>query len=123
MTRLNSLLFLVAMFVLLGAARGASAADDEFERPPINYSKSKPNNPIERLQEKMDAGQRLAFHAERGYLSAVLGALDVPTSSQVLVFSKTSLQRHRIGPYAPRAVYFSDDLYIGFCRVGQVLEI
>jgi hypothetical protein len=99
-------------------------ADDDFERPPINYSKAKPNNPIERMQEKIDAGKlQLPFHAERGYLSAVLNALQVPESSQVLVFSKTSLQRQRISPWSPRALYFSDDLYIGFCRVGQVLEI
>jgi hypothetical protein len=101
-----------------------ASANDDFERPPINYSKSKPNNPIERLQEKIDAGNlHLPFHEERGYLSAVLNALEVPQSSQVLVFSKTSLQRHRISPWSPRAIYFNDDLYVGFCRVGQVLEI
>jgi hypothetical protein len=99
-------------------------ADDDFERAPINYSKAKPNNPIERLQEKIDAGKlQMPFHAERGYLPAVLQALQVPQSSQALVFSKTSLQRHRIAPWSPRALYFSDDLYIGFCRAGQVLEI
>ena len=102
---------------------GVALADDDFERPPINYSKAKPNNAIERLQQKIDAGNlHLSFHPERGYLSAVLETLQVPQSSQVLVFSKTSLQRHRISPYSPRAIYFSDDLYIGFCRVGQVLE-
>lgn len=105
-------------------AWGTSKADDDFERAPIHYSKAKPNNAIERLQEKLDAGQvQLSFHAERGYLAAVLKALQVPESSQVLVFSKTSLQRQRIGPWAPRAIYFKDDLYLGFCRVGQVLEI
>lgn len=99
-------------------------ADDDFERPPINYSKAKPNNRVERLQQQIDAGKLpMPFHPERGYLSAVLGALDVPESSQVLVFSKTSLQRHRISPWTPRAIYFSDDVYVGFCRVGQVLEI
>src|ERR1022692_5199761 len=80
-------------------------ADDDFERAPINYSKAKPNNSIERLQEKIDAGKlHLPFHAERGYLSAVLNALQVPQSSQVLVFSKTSLQRQRISPWSPRAL-------------------
>jgi len=99
-------------------------AQDDFEQPPINYSKAKPSNAIERLQEKLDAGKlHLPFHAERGYLSAVLNYLQVPESSQVLVFSKTSLQRHRISPHSPRAIYFNDELYIGFCRVGQVLEI
>src|ERR1017187_11036082 len=114
------LLVAFAFFAISAIAR----ADDDFERPPINYSKAKPNNAIERLQEKIDAGKlQLPFHAERGYLSAVLNALQVPQSSQVLVFSKTSLQRHRISPWSPRAIYFSDDLYIGFCRAGQVLEI
>jgi hypothetical protein len=114
------LLVAVGTIVTAGAAR----AQDDFERAPINYSKAKPSNAIERLQEKLDAGKlKLLFHSERGYLSSVLQALDVPESSQVLVFSKTSLQRSRISPHAPRAIYFSDDLYIGFCRVGQVLEI
>jgi hypothetical protein len=114
------LLTMLAFFVVPGVAN----VDDDFERPPINYSKAKPNNAIERLQAKMDAGDlHLPFHPERGYLSAVLNALQVPQSSQVLVFSKTSLQRHRISPWAPRAIYFSDELYVGFCRVGQVLEI
>ncbi len=114
--------FLIALSLL--ALPGISRADDDFERPPVNYSKAKPSNAIERLQAKIDAGNlQLPFHEERGYLSAVLAALQVPQSSQVLVFSKTSLQRNRISPWSPRALYFSDDMYIGFCRVGQVLEI
>src|SRR5262249_28458222 len=47
----------------------------------------------------------------------------VPVSSQTLVFSKTSLQRRRIAPRTPRALYFSDDVYVGFCRDGEVLEL
>jgi hypothetical protein len=119
---LRSPLLLVAL--VLFAIPAIVRADDDFERAPINYSKAKPSNAIERLQAKLDAGKlQLPFHAERGYLSAVLNALQVPQSSQVLVFSKTSLQRHRIAPWSPRAIYFSDDLYVGFCRAGQVLEI
>jgi hypothetical protein len=41
----------------------------------------------------------------------------------MLVFSKTSLQRHRISPHTPRALYFSDDVYVGFCQRGDVLEV
>ena len=44
-------------------------------------------------------------------------------SSQMLVFSKTSLQRDRIAPRTPRALYFNDDVYIGFCRLGEVMEV
>lgn len=119
-----SSLRMTAVTSLLLVFAGNARAEDDFERAPIYYSKARPNNAIERLQAQLDAGKvQLPFHEERGYLAAVLQALQVPESSQTLVFSKTSLQRHRISPYAPRALYFSDDLYIGFCRGGQVLEI
>jgi len=39
------------------------------------------------------------------------------------VFSKTSLQRDRISPRRPRAIYFSDHVYVGFCQTGSVLEV
>jgi hypothetical protein len=41
----------------------------------------------------------------------------------MLIFSKTSLQRDRIGPRTPRAIYFNDDTYIGFCQRGTVMEV
>ena len=47
-----------------------------------------------------------------GYLPSVLAALDVPVESQMLVFSKTSLQAAHISPSRPRAVYFSDDVMV-----------
>ena len=63
------------------------------------------------------------FAEERGYLLSALASLDVPLSSQILVFSKTSLQRDRISPKTPRALYFNDDTYVGFCLHGDVLEL
>ena len=66
---------------------------------------------------------QLEYSDQQGYLPALLKALEVPTESQLLVFSKTSLQRHRISPRTPRAVYFNDDVYVGYCRSGDVLEI
>jgi hypothetical protein len=41
----------------------------------------------------------------------------------MLVFSKTSLQARRIWPQKPRAIYFSDDVYVGFCQAGEVIEV
>ena len=97
---------------------------DDFERAPINYSKATPDNVISRLQAKLDARKHeLKYDNDHGYLPAVLAALDVPISSQVLVFSKTSLQRTRISAKTPRAIYFNDDVYIGYCQNGAVLEI
>src|SRR3954462_6243359 len=79
---------------------------EEFDRPPINYSTAKADNPVTRLQQRIDAGEvKLPFADEVGYLPAVPRELKVPRSSQWLVFSKTSLQRDRISPRTPRALY------------------
>ena len=53
----------------------------------------------------------------------MLELLDVPVSSQMLVFSKTSFQLRRITPRRPRAVYFNDDVYVGWVQGGDVVEI
>ena len=111
-----------ALSVLVLTALAANA--DEFERVPISYSTATPVNAISRLQARLDKGDAaIAYDKEFGYLPSVLQALNVPISSQTLVFSKTSLQRSRISPKTPRALYFSDDMYIGYCQSGQVLEI
>lgn len=99
-------------------------AVDEIERPPIEYSARTPDNRVSKLQASLADGEALLEHHEEwGYLPALLTALDVPVESQMLVFSKTSLQRHRISPGSPRAIYFNDDVYVGFCRSGEVLEV
>lgn len=59
--------------------------------------------------------------SELGALRHVLAALNLPESSQMLVFSATSLQR-TIGPHRPRALYFNDELYLGWVPGGR-LEI
>jgi hypothetical protein len=106
------------------ALASTAAASDEFEREPINYSLEKPDNRVSRLQERIDSGLvKPVFEKERGYARWLLAELQVPQSSQVLVFSKTSLQRTRIAPKTPRALYFSDDVYVGYCQFGHVMEI
>ncbi|MFO0065163.1 MAG: hypothetical protein ACK523_04305, partial [Pirellulaceae bacterium] len=115
-----------AFWGLLGAVLIASVAtaQEEFEKAPIEYSISKPSNRIERLQVRIDRGEVVLEHADgTGYLESLLRELEIPASSQTLVFSKTSLQLQRISPRTPRAIYFSDDMYIGFCQRGDVLEI
>jgi hypothetical protein len=111
----------------------ASVADDfqgathlmPFDEGTINYSKAKDNSPVARLQERLDRGAASLPHDERfgGYLPAVLRALGIKTNSQMLVFSKTSFQRERITPKTPRALYFNDDVYIGFIPGSPLLEI
>ena len=52
----------------------------------------------------------------------MLSELDVPVASQVMVFSKTSLQNALIGPLTPRVIYFSEEAYVGWCQ-GGMLEL
>jgi hypothetical protein len=49
--------------------------------------------------------------------------LGVNPDSQTMVFSKTSFQAARIEPRNPRALYFSDDIVVGFVRGSDVLEV
>jgi hypothetical protein len=89
----------------------------------IQYSKLAANDPVARLQARLaERRTKLEYHPDFGYLPSVLKQLGVPTSSQVLVFSKTSFQASRISPKNPRALYFSDEISVGFVRGGDVLE-
>jgi hypothetical protein len=90
----------------------------------IAYSKTAATDPVAQLQKKIDAGEvTLAFDEQRGYLPSLLRALDIPVSSQGLVFSRTSLQVDRIAPWSPRAIYFNDDVYVGWVQGGPIMEI
>lgn len=110
---------------LLAAACCANAqGPDRFEADPIRYSASEPSNAVARFQQSLIAGETTLEYDDRfGYLMALLKRLDIPVESQVLVFSKTSLQTDGISPFTPRAIYFNDDVYIGYVQDGSVLEI
>jgi hypothetical protein len=89
----------------------------------IQYSKGPVDDVVSRLQARIDKGEvQLKYEDEFGYLPSILDALRVSKSSQVLVFSKTSFQAPRIAPRTPRALYFNDDVSVGFVRTGDVLE-
>ncbi|MBL8850767.1 MAG: hypothetical protein JNG89_13890 [Planctomycetaceae bacterium] len=102
---------------------GALAADD-YDQPPISYSTAEPHNTVEVVRQQLDAGAAaLAYDDDFGYLPSLLNALHVPVESQMFVYSQTSLQRGRISPRTPRAIYFNDDVYIGYCHRGGIIEI
>ncbi|GIW89443.1 MAG: hypothetical protein KatS3mg108_3767 [Isosphaeraceae bacterium] len=107
-------------------ALGVVAAGQElaYERPPIDYLKAEAEDPVARLQERLDRGEvELKREAGLGYLRSVLEHLGVPVESQGLVFSRTSFQRDRIRPESPRAIYFGDDVYVGYVPGGEVIEL
>ena len=89
-----------------------------------NFDPELLTDPIAILQGQLDRGEvELDFSSPQGYLESVLEVLDIPLSSQTLVFSKTSFQAPRISPESPRALYFNDDVYLGWVKGGPVVEI
>ena len=96
-----------------------------YDEEPIFYARPPAADPIARFQRRLDSGEvKLEFKpGGRGWIDSILQALNISPTSQTLVFSKTSLQLYRIGPSTPRALYFNDDVYIGFVPNGDVVEI
>ena len=96
-----------------------------FEEDTISYGEQQDTSLVARLQEAIDRGEvELEFKNDgQGFLLSLLQELKIPVESQVLVFSKTSFQRHKISPSTPRALYFDDNTYIGFVQGSDLLEI
>lgn len=92
---------------------------------PIHYRSDDISDAVTLLQKKLDTGKaRLDFRpGDHGYLRSVLELLDIPVSSQTLVFSKTSFQYPKISPRHPRALYFNDDVYVGVVHEGKEIEV
>jgi hypothetical protein len=91
-----------------------------FDEDTIGYNKAKADDSITRLEKLIKSGETaLKYGTTHGYLESVLRELGIESSSQVLVFSKTSFQRERISPKTPRALYFNDDVYVGYIPAHQ----
>jgi hypothetical protein len=112
------------LFVLLPVAAALRAqSDGDYDHGLIAYSRTAPTDAVARLQRRLDSGEiTLEFEPRLGYLPAILRALNVPESSQSLVFSKTSFQFTQIAPDRPRALYFNDDVYVGYVQGSRTLE-
>jgi hypothetical protein len=93
---------------------------DDYEQPPINYSKSKPHDVISHLSAASLIEGLKTDATDREVVVKLLRTLHVPVASQLLVFSKTSFQNDRINPSHPRALYFTDDCYVGWVPGGLV---
>jgi hypothetical protein len=124
------LLRLVSLTFLWGGLLPAedfqgSAHKLEFDAPPIGYSSAEATDAVAQVAKSLGAAAAGSepYHPKFGYLPRVLELLRVPVSSQMLVFSKTSVQRHNIEPSNPRALYFSDDVYIGYIPGAPEIEV
>jgi hypothetical protein len=65
----------------------------------------------------------LTFEGRGGFLRSALDALRIPVDSQLLVFSRGSLQGKQISEQNPRAIFFNDRVALGWVRGGDLLEV
>lgn len=84
-----------------------------------------PTNAVAALQARLENGDaKLAYDPKgMGYLKSLLAALAIAPDSQVLPFTRSSLQFDHISPAAPRAIYFNDDVSVGAVHAGGLIEI
>ena len=113
----------VAAALLLGTIGIACGQDSpDYELRPVSYSATEPHDALAKLRQRIATGELAFAGNEKQALRTLLDALGVPVESQLLVFSKTSLQRGRIRPEQPRALYFSDSVYVGWVP-GGLMEV
>jgi hypothetical protein len=115
---------LMLLFVAISAATAAEPKEPrviDFRGPPHNYLDWKPRDRFAELQEKVEKGEvKLDTTSDKAFLTSLLEALNIPISSQIMVFSASSLQSEIINPRNPRSLYFNEDTYLGWVPGGLV---
>ena len=124
--RFNSVIFATAS--ILAGSYSLQAADSlqllrdlEIDAAPHHYYDRPTKDRFAELQRAIETGGiSLDRSSEKAFLLSLLDALEIPATSQMLVFSTTSLQLSLITPANPRAIYFNEDTYLGFIPGGRI---
>ena len=110
--------------VFAAAAQRTGVFDQSMNHPAIKYSTTDSNTVVDELNRTLaDGSAKLEFDAKTGYLKSVLDLLKIPVESQVLVYTQTSQQANHITMTNPRAIYFNDEVSVGYIRGAGLLEL
>jgi len=94
---------------------------NDFDVEPHSYRSRKLTDPVSVFMERVNGGAIPAFEEEgKELVKKLLEEFKIPVSSQVFVFTKTSLQRDQVSSDNPRALYFNEDAYLGWMPGGRV---
>lgn len=115
----NAMIRVFCYFLLAPVVVGQSFND--YDLPPHDYYNAPLTDPMSKLLKRLHAGE-LALEEPSGkpLVERLLVELDIPVSSQILVFTKTSLQRRAVHPGNPRAIYFNEEVYLGWMPNGRI---
>ena len=120
------------ILLVFGGVAVAAAAASEFteifsgdaEHHAIGYGSRTLRNAVSELNAKIEEGKvQLTPDGPAGYLRSTLAALNIPIESQMVVFSKTSLQRRLISPSNPRSIFFNDSVAAAWVRGEPFVEL
>ena len=90
----------------------------------MEYLRSDGDNRVTHLWASLGASELSDLFVDGDErVAPLLERLEISETSQVLVFSKTSLQSEFITPETPRALYFNDDTYVAFVPGSGAIEI
>lgn len=117
LTAKNTLYFLLLSY----CSTYAKEPEVNFLHPIHGYEEIRPIDPFSTIRTKLENGKINSFSkSPNEYLLNLLKELSISIHSQLLVYSTTSLQLSKISPQNPRAIYFSDDIYLGYVPGGQI---
>jgi hypothetical protein len=109
------------------AQQSKAAAKEQAER--IGYLlvrreealRHKSDDECTRLLKKVSEKKvQLDATEQKAFTTSLLTALNIPVSSQLLVFSGTASQGRKVNASNPRAIYFNDETYVGVVPGGFV---
>jgi hypothetical protein len=126
----SAILVAVAVTVAVAVAAATATFGQEDwhgvldQHPAIQYARRAPTDRIARLNRALaDGSLTLQRESRTGYLRAVLDALGISDESQLLVFSKTGVQRAFTSPHNPRALYFDASIAVGYIPGAPMIEV
>ncbi len=91
----------------------------------IGYFDRSADDAAARLDKELRQGKITLAESSNGagYLPALLDYFHINPDTQALVFSKSSFQAAKISPRNPRAIYFNDEVAVGYVRGSDGMEI
>ncbi|MEM6279161.1 MAG: hypothetical protein AAF733_06760 [Verrucomicrobiota bacterium] len=112
---------LVFLFFASFVSEALGQAFNDFDLPPHNYFEGEADDSMTRLLARVENGEH-DFGTETGLplVRKMLADLNIPESSQILVFSQTSLQRGLIAPDNPRAMFFNEETHLAWMPGGKI---
>jgi len=112
---------LILLLALCASPAGMAQFYNDYELEPHGYFSKDAKDPTTLLMKRIQRGEVLITEANgKPLVERFLKELKLDKGTQVLVFSKTSLQRRAVSYNNPRAIYFNESVYLGWMPNGRI---